>query len=95
MSAATEQTFNADIYALARNLNVLDDSNMDIEIVRKSVYDELGRQSNWLMVIDNVEDAAIIKGFLPTQRGFRHVLITIRYNGMDRVLNGHAIQLKL
>jgi NB-ARC domain len=94
LSAGTEKIFQAEIYALARALDLPEDPNMNIEMASERVLEELNRRNNWLMVLDNVDDRTLIKGFLPDQGDTRHVLITSRYGGAS-FMNGHVIRLEI
>ena len=83
------------MYDLARRLNILDDPSVNAETACQRVIEELTKQDHWLMVLDNVDDAALISRFLPAQRDTRHVLITTRYNEADFIINGFAIPLEI
>src|SRR5271155_1522044 len=94
LSSATEATLHAGIYELARKLNLIDDSNTDIDTVRNFVLHELEMQDHWLMVLDNVDDVDLIRNFLPSRDGSRHVLITSRYREAHSALNAIPIPLE-
>ena len=49
---------------MARELKLLLDDNAEIEIVRRSVVDELEKQDHWLMMLDNVDEINLIKNLL-------------------------------
>jgi hypothetical protein len=55
----------------------------DDATVRRAVLGELRGRERWLLVFDNAEDPADIRGWLPGGAG--HVLITSRTHGWDEV----------
>ena len=46
--------------------------------VAKTVLSWLSRQDSWLLVIDNLDDFSIVKGFLPPRDSGKHTIITTR-----------------
>ena len=95
LSAASEANIQAGIYEMARELKLLADSHMDIENIRRIVLNELSKQDHWLMILDNVDDIDLIKDFMPSRRGIRHVLITTRYRDahLQQAINGNSVEL--
>jgi tetratricopeptide (TPR) repeat protein len=51
--------------------------NNPLDLAHRAL-DWLQHQRNWLLVIDNLDDVSVIKGFLPSADGNGHTLITTR-----------------
>jgi tetratricopeptide (TPR) repeat protein len=50
-----------------------------------SVLDWLKREENWLLVFDNLEDGAVVDGYLPDLSPKHHTLITSRNQHYDQI----------
>jgi tetratricopeptide (TPR) repeat protein len=60
-------------------------SDLEPSDVAKAVLSWLNRQDRWLLVIDNLEDAAIVDHLLPERTPQKHTLITMRNPNTDEV----------
>ena len=78
---------------MARKMNLYNETDVDIEKLRQSVVNELNREEDWLMILDNVDDVDLVKTILPERRGNRHVLITTRDRDMCEELFAKEIHL--
>ena len=54
-------------------------ANMNPEEQAEIVLAWLRQQDSWLLVLDNLDDISVAKGYLPEQSNDRHTLITTRY----------------
>jgi hypothetical protein len=54
------------------------DINSHLSQVAKYVLNWLQQLTNWLLVIDNLDDVSVINGFLPSTDSNGHTLITTR-----------------
>jgi hypothetical protein len=79
---------------MTRQLGLISDSSVDMEIVRQVLVDELNKQDHRLLVLDNVDEVGLIRKFLPTRRGMRHVLVTGRYRESYVPINGYSTVLE-
>ncbi|KAJ5626813.1 tetratricopeptide and DUF676 domain protein [Penicillium herquei] len=50
---------------MAIELGILDESTSDLDKGRLAMIDWFGENTKWLLVLDNVESSAVLKGFLP------------------------------
>ena len=78
---------------MMRQMNLYDETDVDIEKLRQSVVNELNREESWLMVLDNVDEVDLLKTILPEKRGNRHILITARDREMCSELRAEEIHL--
>ena len=78
---------------MARKMNLYNETDVDTEKIRQSVVNELNREDDWLMVLDNVDDVDLVKSILPERRGNRHVLITTRDRQMRNEIFAEEIHL--
>jgi len=53
--------------------------------IAKSVLEWLRMASKWLLVIDNLDDVAVVDGYLPAPNGAGHTLITTRNKSSDGI----------
>ncbi|ACF13774.1 TPR repeat-containing protein [Chloroherpeton thalassium ATCC 35110] len=77
LRADTTSTLFADFSSLAMALDLLKEDETGEEIVLKAVLKWLNKNTGWLLVFDNAEDAGSIRKYLPQAHG-GHVLITSR-----------------
>ena len=66
---------------MARQMKVYNETDLDTEKLWQSIVNELNREENWLLIMDNVDEVNLVKTIkiiLPEKRGNRHVLITTR-----------------
>ncbi|HEY0757269.1 MAG TPA: FxSxx-COOH system tetratricopeptide repeat protein, partial [Ktedonobacteraceae bacterium] len=76
LDAETYETLLASFTVLAEILDLAEQVEQDHQRLRRAVLDWLRVQSGWLLVFDNVEDANLLKRFLPTSHGGALLLTT-------------------
>ena len=57
---------------------VPEDATLKPSDIAQTVLQWLNAQEKWLLVIDNLDDVSVVKGYLPNQSLFKHILITTR-----------------
>jgi tetratricopeptide (TPR) repeat protein len=55
------------------------------EDIAKSALNWFGANENWLLIIDNLDDIAVIDGFLPRSKSTGHTLITTRNQNCEGI----------
>ncbi len=81
----------ADFVAMAHALNLPEEVAQDQNLVIDAVNRWLKEHASWLLILDNVEDLAMIKSVLPAAyRG--HVLLTTRIQATGEVARGVEIE---
>ncbi len=81
--ADTRENLIQDYVALARLLQLPEQDLQDQPQIVEAVKRWLGEQRQWLLILDNADDLAILRDFLPeTHTG--HVLLTTRAKAMGR-----------
>lgn len=96
LNAMSATSLQAGILETARALKLIDELQLvttSAEDIRDMVLQELNRNDHWLLVLDNLESAAILQDFLPDRRENRHVLITTRLRAISSALNAGQIDL--
>ena len=93
LSAETDTSIHLGLFEMARKMNLYNETDVDTEKIRQSVVNELNREDDWLMVLDNVDDVDLVKSILPERRGNRHVLITTRDRQMRNEIFAEEIHL--
>ncbi len=84
ITAATRETIITDFGKVAALLHLSERYGAKTDIVVAAVKEWLISHTNWLLILDNVDELEIIHEFLPTDiRG--HVLITTRIQATGRV----------
>jgi tetratricopeptide (TPR) repeat protein len=77
VKADTQENLLSDLAALARALDLPEHSQQDQGRVVQAVTRWLSEQSNWLLILDNVEDLLLLNEIIPAEcQG--HVLVTTR-----------------
>ena len=59
--------------------------NPDDRLVAKLVLSWLRQQKNWLIILDNLDDITIVKGYLPERGPNQHTLISTRNPNADGI----------
>jgi tetratricopeptide (TPR) repeat protein/transcriptional regulator with XRE-family HTH domain len=77
LRAETYDALMVDIVALAELLKLPEKDEQDQSIILKAVKKWLEKSSHWLLILDNVEDFAMLVDFLPSQ-SMGHILLTTR-----------------
>lgn len=88
--AETRQVLLDDMVSIAQLLQLADKNEKDQRRMAQSVKQWLHTHSDWLLILDNVEDFALINAFLPTD-GQGHILFTTRTQATSSF--AHAIEL--
>ena len=78
LSAESDASIQLGLLEMARKMNLYNEADVDATKLRESIVNELNREDDWLMVLDNVDDVDVIESILAEQRGNRHLLITTR-----------------
>lgn len=89
INAESSVSFQAGVWGLARGLGLVEVPELSagkFEDIRDMVLQELNRSDGWLLVLDNLDEVALVESFMPERRGTRHVLITTRHRGLSSVL---------
>lgn len=76
-SAATREILIADYMEIAKLLSLPEKHEQDQKIIIDAVRLWLVNHSRWLLILDNVDDLALIREFLPAG-GNGHILLTTR-----------------
>lgn len=76
----TPETLLADLIALMNFFDLPQKQGCEHNQILSAVKHWLNQQSNWLLVLDNVEDFELVRELLPTS-SVNHVLITTRQQG--------------
>ena len=77
LQAETYELLVSDIVAVVGLLNIPEKEEQDQKRVVAGVKRWLSEHSNWLLILDNVEDFAVVHDFLPAEI-LGHVLLTTR-----------------
>ena len=73
----TREKMLSDFASLATTLNLKEQHEQDQQLLIEAVRSNLRKNSNWLLIIDNIEDLRYAQGILPTSvKG--HILLTTR-----------------
>jgi hypothetical protein len=75
--------FNSQIYTFAALLNLPEKNQQESARVIAAVKNWLQRNTGWLLILDNADDLALARDFLPPSVG-GHVLLTTRAQAMGR-----------
>jgi tetratricopeptide (TPR) repeat protein len=77
LNSESRETIISDVVKLARENNTLGCHDQDQNKVVQGFLSWLERQSNWLLILDNVEDLSLVRGYMPkSNQG--HLLLTTR-----------------
>ena len=81
----------ADFTAIAALLNLPEQHEANEERIVQAVKRWLQQQSNWLLILDNVEEPGMLEYFIPpAHRG--HILLTTRAQAMGTLAESHEIE---
>src|SRR5208282_4900502 len=94
VNADSETSFEAGVREMSREMNLGKNESSTFSDISSSVLRELNKQDNWLMVLDNLDQVDVIKGFLPEKLGARHVIVTTRYRQAHARLGAAQIHLE-
>jgi tetratricopeptide (TPR) repeat protein len=82
--AGTEQSIGSGYAAIAALLNLPEKDSQEQAKVTEAVKSWLERNEGWLLVLDNSDDPAMLKPFLP-QQGKSHILLTSRGYSFQKI----------
>jgi tetratricopeptide (TPR) repeat protein len=82
--AGTREDLISGFTALSHLLALPQKEEQDQQVIVQAVKDWLQNQTDWLLILDNADDLALVRDFLPTT-GKGHVLLTTRATSMGRL----------
>jgi tetratricopeptide (TPR) repeat protein/transcriptional regulator with XRE-family HTH domain len=91
VSASSRDAFISDFVMLASFLDLPEKSELDQDIVVSAVKRWLSTNTDWLLIVDNVDDLQIIVEFLPTL-SMGKVLLTTRLQALGSVARGIEVE---
>ena len=77
LNGESQEMLVSDVTRLAREINTPNCYDQDQSIVVRGFLTWLERQRNWLLILDNVEDIALVRSYLP-KGNQGHLLLTTR-----------------
>jgi tetratricopeptide (TPR) repeat protein len=84
VKAETEGSINSDFVTIAHLLNLPEKQEQDQHKIVKAVKDWFQKHTDWLLILDNADDIAMVQGFLPLG-GKGHILLTTRAHATGRI----------
>lgn len=84
ISAATQESLQADLVTVAERLKLPGKDEHDHTRIVRAVKQWLATHQNWLLILDNADDVAIIRDVLPAQRS-GHLLLTTRAQALGPI----------
>lgn len=91
INASSHDAFSADFVMLAALLDLPEQREQDQDIVVRAVRRWLSSDSHWLLVLDNVDDLALIDEFLPPD-ATGDVLITTRQQALGTIAQSIEVE---
>ena len=91
IDASSRDALNTEFMLLAGLLNLLEQQETDQDIVIRAVKRWLSAHSNWLLILDNVDDLEMIMSFLP-MNVMGDVLITTRLQALGTVAQSIEVE---
>src|SRR5215469_554821 len=84
VKAETEGSINADFVTIAHLLNLAGKQQQDQHKIVEVVKRWFQEHTDWLLILDNADDLAMVQGFLPLgSKG--HILLTTRAHATRRI----------
>jgi tetratricopeptide (TPR) repeat protein len=77
VKAETEASINAEFATLASMLDLSEKQEQDQRKIVEAVKRWLQKHTDWLLILDNADDIAMVRGFMPVG-GKGHILLTSR-----------------
>jgi tetratricopeptide (TPR) repeat protein len=77
LNSDSRETIISDVVRLAREINTSNCYDQDQNLVTRGFLTWLESQRNWLLILDNVEDIALVRSYLP-KGNQGHLLLTTR-----------------
>lgn len=84
ISAATQESLQAGLAALAELLQLPEKDEHDHQRVIRAVKQWLATHQEWLLILDNADDVTIVQDVLPTERS-GHLVLTTRAQALGPV----------
>lgn len=84
ISAATQESLQAGLVALAEHLHLLEKDRHDHAQVILAVKQWLATHQNWLLILDNADDVPLVRDILPAECS-GHLLLTTRAQALGPV----------
>ena len=91
IDASSRDALNTEFMLLAGLLNLPEQQETDQDIVIRAVKNWLSAHSNWLLILDNVDDPEMIMSFLPANE-MGDVLITTRLQALGTVAQSIEVE---
>lgn len=91
INASSHDAFNADFVMLAALLGLPEQREQEQAIVVRAVKRWLSSDSHWLLILDNVDDLALIDEFLPPDAA-GDVLITTRQQALGTIAQSIEVE---
>jgi hypothetical protein len=90
LNSESRETLTSDVARLAREINTPGCYNEDHSIVVRGFLNWLETQRNWLLILDNVEDIALARNYMPkSNQG--HFLLTTRRQAVGGAIEGISL----
>jgi tetratricopeptide (TPR) repeat protein len=84
VKAETEGSINADFVTIASLLDLPEEQEQDQHKIVEAVKRWLQEHTDWLLILDNADDIAMVQGFIPLgSKG--HILLTTRAHATGRI----------
>ena len=77
VQASSTSTLTSEFVTVARMLGLPERDEQDERVIIEAVLHWLRQQAGWLLILDNVEDLAVVEPFVP-KAGRGHILLTTR-----------------
>jgi NB-ARC domain len=85
VKAETQGSINSDFVTIAHLLNLAEKQEQDQHKIVEAVKRRFQGHTDWLLILDNADDLAMVQGFLPLgSRG--HILLTTRAHATGRIV---------
>lgn len=90
IKADTHENLLADFLAIARLLQLPEQSAQDRTVAATAVKHWLQSHERWLLILDNADDLTLARGFLPSGQG--HILLTTRMQALGGLAYGVQVE---
>jgi tetratricopeptide (TPR) repeat protein/DNA-binding XRE family transcriptional regulator len=91
ISAATQETLQAGLVTVAESLQLPEKDDHDQTRVIRAVSQWLVSHQDWLLILDNADEVAIVRDVLPAQRS-GHLLLTTRAQALGAIAQRMEIE---
>jgi tetratricopeptide (TPR) repeat protein len=91
VKAETQGSINSDFVTIAHLLNLAEKQEQDQHKIVEAVKRWFQGHTDWLLILDNADDLAMVQGFLPLgSKG--HILLTTRAHATGRIVKRIEVQ---